>query len=252
MAEMRIAVVTLFPEMFEAFARYGVCGRGFQQGLLELELINPRQFTRDRHQTVDDRPYGGGPGMVLMAEPLLEAIAYAKKRSHGTTRVVYPSPQGQRLDQKKVIELAQLDSMIFLAGRYEGVDERLLETAVDEEISLGDYVVSGGELPTMMVIDAVARFIPGVLGNEESKELESHRDGLLDCPHYTRPDQALGRPVPEVLLSGDHAAIRRWRLKMSLARTWQRRPDLLAERRLSPEEDSLLAEYLEERSELGD
>lgn len=246
MTQLHIAVVTLFPEMFQAITEFGVSGRGFNQKLIALDLINPRCFTEDKHQTVDDRPYGGGPGMVMMAEPLLQAIEQARCLTDSRSRVVYASPQGAPLTQQKVLELAAEESLIFLCGRYEGVDERLLEATVDEEISLGDFVVSGGELPVMVMIDAIARFIPGVLGNELSKETESHRDGLLDCPHYTRPEHALeqlGCEVPEVLLSGDHAAIRRWRLKMSLGRTWQRRPDLLKSRVLSAEEQYLLSEY---------
>jgi len=246
---MRFGVITLFPEMFEAVTHYGITGRAVDNGLLSVQCFNPRQWTQDRHQTVDDRPYGGGPGMVMQVGPLRGAIHEARRVLGDTTPVVYLSPQGKRLDQAQVRRLAQRESMILLAGRYEGVDERLLALAVDEEWSLGDYVLSGGELPAMVLIDAVARLQAGALGHERSAEEDSFEDGLLDCPHFTRPECVEGWAVPEVLRSGDHEAIRRWRLKQSLGRTWQRRPDLLAQRTLTQEEQQLLEEYRTEQGE---
>lgn len=243
---MRIGVVSLFPDMFSAVTAWGVTGRAVDAGLLELRCYNPRRWTQDRHQTVDDRPYGGGPGMVMMVEPLRQAIAQARQEL-GPAPVACLSPQGRRLDQAAARELARRPAMILVAGRYEGMDERLLRHHVDEEWSIGDYVLSGGELPAMVLIDAVARLQPGVLGHGESAQQDSFEDGLLDCPHYTRPEVYDGDPVPPVLLSGNHAAIRRWRLQQALGRTWQRRPDLLVARGLSDEEQRLLDEFKAEQ-----
>lgn len=244
---MQIAVVSLFPEMFTAVSGHGVTGRAVKQGLVELQHSNPRDFTHDRHRTVDDRPYGGGPGMLMKVDPLQQAIAAARESIAAGARVIYLSPQGRRLDHARVLELARVPALILIAGRYEGVDERLLESDVDEELSIGDYVLSGGELAAMVVIDAVTRQLPGVLGHEQSAQEDSFAEGLLDCPHYTRPEVYQGRPVPEVLLSGNHEEIRRWRLKQALGRTRERRPDLLEGRAMTPEEEQLLAEYLRER-----
>ena len=244
---MQIAVVSLFPEMFTAVSDHGVTGRAVKQGLVELQHSNPRDFTRDRHRTVDDRPYGGGPGMLMKVDPLQQAIAAARESVAAGARVIYLSPQGRRLDHARVLELARAPALILIAGRYEGVDERLLESDVDEELSIGDYVLSGGELAAMVVIDAVTRQLPGVLGHELSAQEDSFAEGLLDCPHYTRPEVYQDRPVPEVLLSGNHEEIRRWRLKQALGRTQERRPDLLEGRAITPEEEQLLAEYLRER-----
>ncbi|HWP94405.1 MAG TPA: tRNA (guanosine(37)-N1)-methyltransferase TrmD [Gammaproteobacteria bacterium] len=243
---MRIDVVTLFPPMVEAIAGYGVTGRAIERGLLELNTWNPRDYAMDRHRTVDDRPYGGGPGMVMKVEPLREAIRDARAASGGRSKVIYLSPQGRRFDQMVARELARRDGIILVAGRYEGVDERLIEMEVDEELSIGDYVLSGGELAALVVIDACARLVPGVLGDAESAGQDSFANGLLDYPHYTRPEEIDGRRVPAVLLEGNHAAIRRWRLKQALGRTWQRRPDLLEQLRLNDEEKALLDEYIRE------
>lgn len=245
---MQIAVVSLFPEMFAAVSDYGVTGRAVAQGQLQLHLSNPRDYATDRHGTVDDRPYGGGPGMLMKVETLELAIAGARDAVGAGSRVIYLSPQGRRFDHAKAVELSQLDSMILVAGRYEGVDERLLEAEVDEELSIGDYVLSGGEIAAMAVIDAVSRQLPGVLGHELSAGQDSFAEGLLDCPHYTRPELYAGRRVPEILLSGNHEGIRRWRLKQALGRTLERRPDLLKQRTLTSEEKELLAEYRREQS----
>ena len=244
---MQIAIVSLFPEMFSAVSEHGVSGRAVDQGKVVLNHINPRSFTTDRHRTVDDRPYGGGPGMLMKIDPLQQAISAARASLNGEPKVVYLSPQGRQLDHSKTVELAALDSLVLVAGRYEGVDERLIQSAVDEEISIGDYVLSGGELPAMVLIDAITRQLPGVLGHELSAQEDSYADGLLDCPHYTRPEVFEGREVPEVLLSGDHEKIRRWRLKQALGRTLERRPDLLKDRVMSPEEQELLAQYCQEQ-----
>ncbi len=243
---MHIAIVSLFPETFTAVSEHGVTGRAVDEGLVTLSHINPRDFTTDRHRTVDDRPYGGGPGMLMKIDPLQQAIAAAREKAGTSPRVIYLSPQGRRFDHARAAELAQESGLVLLAGRYEGVDERLIETAVDEELSIGDYVLSGGELAAMVVIDAVTRQLPGVLGHELSAQEDSFADGLLDCPHYTRPEEFEGRQVPEVLLSGDHDKIRRWRLKQALGRTLERRPDLLEGRAMTPEEQDLLAEYCRE------
>ena len=244
----RVAVVTLFPDMVMAVARYGVTARAVDRGLLRLDCWNPRDYAPDRHRRVDDRPYGGGPGMVMMYEPVRAAIVAARGAVDGASRTVHLSPQGRRIEQRDIRALAQGPALVMLCGRYEGVDERLLETEVDEELSLGDYVLSGGELAAMVVIDAMTRLIPGALGHEDSAGEDSFSNGLLDCPHFTRPETAAGRQVPEVLLSGDHGAVRRWRLKQALGRTWERRPDLLRGRGLDPEERALLDEYVSERA----
>jgi tRNA (guanine37-N1)-methyltransferase len=245
---MQIGVVTLFPEMFDAVLDYGITSRAVDQGLLAVSCWNPRDFTHDRHHTVDDRPYGGGPGMVMKIEPLRAAIQAARAEL-GAARVIYLSPQGRPLDQAGVVELAARQQLILVAGRYEGIDERLLELEVDEEWSLGDYVLSGGELAAMVMIDAVTRLLPGALGDELSAAQDSFSDGLLDCPHYTRPENYQGRAVPDVLLSGNHEAIRRWRLKQSLGRTHTRRPELLEGLSLNKEQRILLDEYLHEQSQ---
>ncbi|WP_372758311.1 tRNA (guanosine(37)-N1)-methyltransferase TrmD [Litorivivens sp.] len=244
---MKIGFITLFPEMLSAVTDYGVTGRAIKNGLLTLDSWNPRDFTHDRHQTVDDRPYGGGPGMVMKTEPLSDAIG-AARQALPKARVAYLSPQGRTLDQAALAELAQREEWILLAGRYEGVDERLIQAEVDEEWSIGDYVLSGGELAGMVMIDGVARLLPGVLGHELSAVEDSFVDGLLDCPHYTRPEHYRGEQVPAVLLSGDHERIRRWRLKQALARTWERRPDLLEKVTLNDEQRKLLAEYQGEQT----
>tara|TARA_R110002050_G_scaffold57423_3_gene128907 strand:+ start:63299 stop:64084 length:786 start_codon:yes stop_codon:yes gene_type:complete len=243
---MRIGVVSLFPQMFDAITQYGVTGRAVKQGKLDIDYWDPRDFTSDKHRTVDDRPYGGGPGMVMKVEPLQQAIHAAKAVLGQQTKVVYLSPQGRKLDQQGLQELATRDAMIFVAGRYEGVDERLIEQEIDEEWSIGDYVLSGGELAAMVIIDGVARLLPGVLGDEESAQQDSFMAGLLDHPHYTRPERSSSQNVPEVLLGGDHEAIRKWRLKQSLGRTWLRRPELLVMETLSNEQNALLEQFIAE------
>ena len=246
-------VITLFPQMFDALTQYGITRRAAEQGRYALRTWNPRDFTTDNHRTVDDRPYGGGPGMVMMAEPLAAAIKAARARQEACgiakSRVIYLSPQGRLLTHRVVKELTELsaDGLILLAGRYEGIDERLIRQMVDQEISIGDYVLSGGELAAMVLMDALVRQLPGVLGDADSAEQDSFVQGLLDCPHYTRPEVFNGEAVPPVLLSGNHADIQRWRLSQSLGRTWQRRPDLLARRDLTKEESGLLAEFQKEQ-----
>jgi len=244
-AVMRIDVITLFPESLEDLTGLGVTGRAIREGRVALKTWNPRDFATDRHRTVDDRPYGGGPGMVMAVEPLASTIAAAKKDAAGT-RVSLLSPQGRKLDQAGVEELAGREGLILVCGRYEGIDERLIESDIDEQWSIGDYVISGGELAAAVVIDAVARLVPGVLGHEQSAVEDSFVDGLLDHPHYTRPEVAGGKTVPEVLLSGDHEAIRRWRRKQSLGRTWLLRPDLLEGRQMDDEAERLLTEFRRE------
>jgi tRNA (guanine37-N1)-methyltransferase len=241
---MRFDVVTLFPQMFAAVTESGITSRALQAGLWQLKAWNPRDFTTDNYRTVDDRPYGGGPGMVMLGEPLEKALDAA--RAAGGGRVVYLSPQGTRLDHRKVMEISKEASLTLLCGRYEGVDERLLQRRVDEEISIGDFVLSGGEIAAMALMDAVVRQLPGALGDSASVIEESFADGLLDCPQYTRPEAHRGEKVPEMLLSGHHENIRRWRLKQALGRTWLRRPDLLAVRKLSDEERKLLEEFRQE------
>ena len=253
---MQIEIVTLFPEMVEATACYGVTGRALSKGIWTLSCRNPRDFATDSYRTVDDRPYGGGPGMVMTAEPLDKALRAAREglRASGVddAPVVHLSAQGEPLTHRRVVELAAGRGMVLLAGRYEGVDERLLEREVDLEFAVGDFVVSGGELPALLLIDAVVRQLPGVLKDEQSKVEESFVDGLLDCPHYTRPETYEGRAVPAVLLGGDHSAIARWRRKQGLGRTWLRRPDLLSARGMSEEETGLLKEYLSDLIEVPD
>ena len=243
-------VVTLFPEMFDAVTESGVTGRARERRLFELVLWNPRDFALNSHRTVDDRPYGGGPGMVMMVEPLEKAIRAAHQRQKSTramrTKVVYLSPQGRLLNHRLVMEFAALDGLVLVAGRYEGVDERLIARAVDEEVSIGDYVLSGGELAAMVVMDAIVRQMPGALGDAESASQDSFVNGLLDCPHYTRPETHEGEGVPPELLSGNHAGIARWRLKQALGRTWRRRPDLLEKHVLTVEERALLDEFKKE------
>lgn len=243
---MQVDIITLFPGMFDALTEYGITSRAVNNGLLKLACWNPREYTEDRHRTVDDRPYGGGPGMVMKTGPLEKALDDIITQRDEKQKVIYLSPQGQKLDHDLVKELAVLPGMILLAGRYEGIDDRFLTDRVDHEVSIGDFVVSGGELPAMVLIDAVARQLPGVLGNECSAEADSFADGILDCPHYTRPETYKGKSVPAVLLSGDHAAIRRWRMKQALGRTWLRRPDLLEKVALDDEQKILLDEFKHE------
>jgi tRNA (guanine37-N1)-methyltransferase len=240
---MRIQVITLFPEEFRPLVGLGVTGRAIEAGRVQLELLNPRDFARDRHRTVDDRPYGGGPGMVMAVEPLRSTIRAARERAGEEARVSLLSPQGRLLDQAAVRELSGRQELILVCGRYEGIDERLIELEIDEEWSIGDYVLSGGELAAAVVIDAMTRLMPGVLGDEQSAEQDSFTDGLLDCQHYTRPEEIEGLAVPPVLLSGDHGAIERWRRKQSLGRTWLRRPELLQELELDEGAKTLLAEF---------
>lgn len=240
---LKIAVVSIFPDMFGAIANFGITSRALKQGLVELKTITPRDFAHDRHSTVDDRPFGGGPGMVMMVQPLRDAIQAAKSWAGEQTKVIYLSPQGRTLDQAGVVELASYNNMVLVAGRYEGIDERLLQAVVDEEWSIGDYVLSGGELPAMVLVDAVTRLIPGALGHALSAEQDSFTEGLLDCPHYTRPEEFEGMKVPDVLMSGNHEHIRRWRLKQALGRTWLRRPDLLQARNLTEEQQKLLTDF---------
>lgn len=246
---IRFDCVTLFPQMFAAVTDWGITRRALELGAWSLALWNPRDFTTDNHRTVDDRPYGGGPGMVMLADPLEKAIAAAKAAAGGAARVVHLSPQGRLLDHRKVREFVGTQGLVVLCGRYEGVDERVVARCVDEEVSIGDYVISGGELAAMVLIDAVVRQLPGVLGDEQSAEQDSFADGLLDCPHYTRPEAYEGLEVPGVLLSGHHAQIERWRLKQALGRTWLRRPELLERRGMSAEEARLLEEFKREQGE---
>ncbi|MBI1733325.1 MAG: tRNA (guanosine(37)-N1)-methyltransferase TrmD [Gammaproteobacteria bacterium] len=244
---LRVGVVTLFPEMFDLYSDWGISARAVDRKLVHLSVFNPRDHARDTHRSVDDRPYGGGPGMVMMFEPVRASIREARQALPGA-RVHLLTPQGRRLAQADIQSLARLESLVLLAGRYEGLDERLIEAEVDEEWSIGDYVLSGGELACLVLLDAMTRLLPGALGDGESAQAESFMDGLLDYPHYTRPETVDGRRVPEVLLSGNHGAIRRWRLKQALGRTWQRRPDLLEQRPLSAEETGLLEEFIKEHT----
>jgi len=245
--EMHFAVVSLFPEMVGTIGQYGVVGRALQRELITLELENPRDHASDAHRTVDDRPYGGGPGMVMKFEPVAAALELAKGKLPDGCPTVYLSPQGQAFDQAMAKRFSALPGMVLLAGRYEGIDERLIESRIDEEVSLGDFVLSGGEIAAMAVIDAVVRLLPGVLGDEESAVQDSFVGGLLDHPHYTRPEVVAGRRVPDVLLSGDHAGIARWRDKQALGRSHQRRPDLLEKLDLTDEQQTLLDEFLKEQ-----
>jgi tRNA (guanine37-N1)-methyltransferase len=244
---MHFDVVTLFPEMVSTIAEFGVVGRARRNGLVRVDCENPRDHTSDVHRTVDDRPYGGGPGMVMKYEPLAEALAAARSRAPEGSPVVYLSPQGRVFDQATATRFAGLPGLILVAGRYEGVDERLIQAHVDEELSLGDFVLSGGEVAAMAVIDAVVRLLPDVLGDDESAAQDSFMEGLLDCPHYTRPEEIDGRRTPEVLLSGDHAEIARWRMKQALGRTYERRPDLIEKLDLTDEQRALLDDFLEEQ-----
>jgi tRNA (guanine37-N1)-methyltransferase len=245
----RIGVVSLFPELVDPVTRFGVVGRARERGLLAVEHVSPREFTHDRHRTVDDRPYGGGPGMVLKYEPLRDAIrALRAKLPEGSAELALTA-QGKPFDQAMATELAGAPGMLLVAGRYEGMDERIVEGEVPMEVSLGDFVLSGGEIAAAVIVDAVSRLLPGVLGHEDSSKEDSYMDGLLDCPQYTRPEAIDGMRVPEVLLSGNHEAVRRWRLKQALGRTWLRRPKLLAGRPLGPEERTLLEEFKKETSE---
>ena len=250
---MRIDVVTLFPDMVTQASAYGVTGRARERGLWDLGVWNPRDFATDSYRTIDDRPYGGGPGMVLIAEPLARALAAARAAQAASgcaaPRTIYLSPAGVKLTHDAVMKLAEEPGVVLLAGRYEGIDERLLAREVDAEVSIGDFVVSGGELPALLLIDAVVRQLPGALNDAESARQDSFADGMLDCPHYTRPETYDGERVPDVLLSGNHAAIRRWRLKQAIGRTWQRRPEMLRGRALSQDEQKLLDEYRQERTD---
>jgi tRNA (guanine37-N1)-methyltransferase len=249
---LRFDAITLFPEMFDALTRWGVSRRACETGCYDLRVWNPRDFAHDNYRTIDDRPYGGGPGMVMMAAPLEAALDAALARQHEAgverPRIVHVTPQGERLDHACVLELARQPGLVLFGGRYEGVDERVIARRVDQELSIGDYVLSGGELAMMVLMDCVIRQLPGALNDAESARQESFADGLLDCPHYTRPEVHQGLAVPPVLLSGDHAAIARWRRKQSLGRTWQRRPDLLLRRRLDETDTRLLDEFRREQA----
>lgn len=242
---MKIGVITLFPEIFDAL-NYGIIGRAIEKKIIQLNYLNPRDYTKDKHRTVDDRPYGGSPGMLMKVQPLQDAIHAAKDTINKSAKVIYASPQGKRFDQKTALQTAKADSIIFLAGRYEGIDERLIQTEIDEEWSIGDYVLSGGEFAIMVMIDAITRFLPDVLGDETSAETDSFSNGLLDYPHFTRPEKINELNVPKVLLSGDHQAIIRWQLKHSLGQTWLKRPDLLDNKKLSTIEENLLKEFINE------
>ncbi|MCP4274619.1 MAG: tRNA (guanosine(37)-N1)-methyltransferase TrmD [Gammaproteobacteria bacterium] len=250
---MWIGIITLFPEMFTALTDFGVTGRAFQQGKATLKLWNPRDYTTDKHRTVDDRPYGGGPGMLMKVEPLAKAITAAKEEStHAglddkAAKVIYLSPQGRPLKQESIKELSADSKLIMVAGRYEGIDERLIGSLIDEEWSLGDFVLSGGEYAAICFADAMIRLQPGVLGHQDSANEDSFSDGLLDHPHYTRPEILDGKAVPKVLLSGDHKAIAKWRQQQALGRTWQRRPELLQEENLSREQLALLNSFREQQ-----
>ena len=244
---MWFGVISLFPEMFSAVCNSGVTSRAVKRGLIEVNVWNPRDFTLDKYQTVDDKPYGGGPGMLMKVQPLRDAISAARQRAPEGTKVVYMSPQGERLSHSLVTRFHNWGSLILIAGRYEGIDERILQKEVDLEVSIGDYVLSGGEIPAMCVIDAVSRMVPGVLGDIRNAHEDSFADGLLHFPQYTRPEVIDGMEVPEVLMSGNHEKIRRWRLQQALARTYERRPDLLQSRLLNREEQKLINEYLEQK-----
>jgi len=246
---MRFGVVSLFPEMVGTIGEFGVVGRAKRRELISIDMDNPRDYTNDVHRTVDDRPYGGGPGMVMKFEPVAAALKASQDRMPERCPVVFLSPQGQVFDQAMAKRFAELPGLILLAGRYEGIDERLVESEIDEEVSLGDFVLSGGEIAAMAVIDAVVRLLPGVLGDDESSAQDSFMEGLLDHPHYTRPEEVAGLKVPDVLLSGDHAGIARWRYKQALGRSFERRRDLLDKLNLDDEQRLLLDEYLKEQSQ---
>ena len=241
---MHIGVISLFPDMFSAITEHGVTRRAIKEDLLTVSVWNPRDFTHDKHRTVDDRPYGGGPGMLMMVQPLVDAINAAKAALGEDTPVIYLSPQGQTLDHGGVTQLAQNDRMILIAGRYEGIDQRVIDQYVDAEWSIGDYVLSGGELPAMVLIDAVARMVPGVLGHQDSAAEDSFANGLLDCPHYTRPETYNGQQVPTVLLSGNHEKIRQWRLQQALGKTWLQRKELINRLALTDEQEQLLNDFI--------
>lgn len=245
---MRVGIISLFPEMFQAISGYGITRRAIESGILELDVWNPRDFATDKHRTVDDKPYGGGAGMLMKVGPLRDAIQAARVEYGKDCKVICLSPQGERLTQEKVQSLSTREELILVAGRYEGIDERLMAREIDEEYSIGDYVLSGGELPAMVMIDAMTRLLPGAVGDAESVERDSFVDGLLDYPHYTRPEEIDDELVPGVLLSGNHAEIDRWRLKQSLGRTYERRPDLIAKLDLTEEQESLLDEYCREHN----
>ena len=243
---MWLGIISLFPEMFRAISESGITCRAIETGILELDYWNPRDFASDKHRTVDDKPYGGGPGMLMKVGPLRDAIKAAREAAGGECQVIYLSPQGEKLDQQKLVKLSAARKLILIAGRYEGIDERIVHREVDAEYSIGDYVLSGGELPAMVLIDGITRLIPGALGDPESVIQDSFEEGLLDYPQYTRPEEVDGEKVPTVLLSGDHEEIRRWRVKQSLGRTFERRPDLLEKKDLGEEEKKLLDEYLKD------
>lgn len=243
---MHFAVITVFPGMLQAITEFGITGRAVKNALIQVSCWNPRDYTEDKHRTVDDRPYGGGPGMVMMMPPLCAAIRDARRSLAGKCKTIHLTPQGRRLDHGGILELAAQENLILLAGRYEGIDERIIEAEIDEEWSIGDYVLSGGELAAMVLIDAVTRTLPGVLGHNDSAREDSFFGGLLDYPHFTRPEEFDGKRVPEVLLTGDHEKIRRWRLKQALGRTWLRRPELLDNLKLDKEQVELLEEFKKE------
>jgi tRNA (guanine37-N1)-methyltransferase len=244
---MWIGVVSLFPEMFKTVTDYGISRRAVENGLLTLEVWNPREFAKDKHRTVDDKPYGGGPGMLMKVQPLKDAINAAKKKARTQCPVIYLSPQGKPLEQADLASLAMLPEVILVAGRYEGIDERLIESAIDMEVSIGNFVVSGGEVPAMLLIDGVTRLLPGAVGDADSVDQDSFSNGLLDYPQYTRPETEDGLTVPEILMSGDHGQIARWRKMQSLGRTYEKRPDLITGRMLTDEEKQLLDEYVAKR-----
>lgn len=250
---MNITLITLFPEMLDLVKDHGVTGRAQSSGRVTLRSINPRDFAPEPHKSVDDRPYGGGPGMVMQIQPLEAALERAQRELRGNTRTVILSPEGRRLTSQVAREYVDLDGLILVCGRYEGIDQRFYDASQADVISLGDFVLSGGELAALAMVDAVVRLLPGVLGHEDSASQDSFWSGLLDYPHYTRPESYEGRRVPDVLLSGDHGAIERWRLKQALGRTWRLRPDLLEARALSPREKALLEEYqLEFEQNMGE
>ena len=268
---MQLSVVTLFPEMFAAITEWGISGRAVKQGLVSLDFYNPRDYTSDKHRTVDDKPFGGGPGMLMKTEPLIAAIHAAKHGSNKQeqeqeqvskkedkqvdkkdTKVIYLSPQGRHVTNQDIVELASLDRLALVCGRYQGIDNRVIESEIDEELSLGDFVISGGELAAMALIDAMIRFQPGALGDDDSAQQDSFSDGLLHCPEYTRPKEFSGKEVPEVLLSGDHAAIANWRLKQSLGATWIKRPDLIDRNKLSQDQQKILDQFINEYQTLDD
>jgi len=242
---MRFDVITLFPDMVKQAAQIGVTGKAIENAIVSLNVWNPRDYTHDKHKTVDDRPFGGGQGMVMKYQPLHDAVTAAKVDAKPDCKVVYLSPQGKPLTQALLSEASELSQLILVAGRYEGLDERFIQQDCDEEWSLGDYVISGGELAALIVIDGITRLLPGVLGNEQSALQDSHSDGLLDYPQFTRPEVIDDMAVPDVLLSGNHAGIARWRMKQALGRTWQKRPDLLKNKTLSAEQERLLAQFKE-------